>query len=252
MGKAGINKLGISFMIAGVWGFWRIGTSGGGRGNAGLFSFDYHHVKKAPFVPKGEFWGGMVKAPYYDKSITMGYIRKKDMWDRFIYFIKNILPTAERSGVKICIHPSDPPAPELRGIERILNCISDFKDMIEIFPSEYLGINFCQGTFTEMQEIGSKNIFDIIRYFGKKRKIFYVHFRNVMGSFPKYDEVFIDEGDVDMIKALKVYKNIGFNGMLVIDHTPLVTASKNPWFTGAAYASGYIKAALQALNIDSI
>jgi len=125
--------------------------------------------------------------------------------------------------------------------------VNDFKKMIEMFPSDNLGINFCQGTFTEM--VGSKKIYEIIRYFGEKEKIFYVHFRNVKGSIPKYDEEFLDEGDVDMVRALKIYKDVGFKGIIVTDHTPLVTMSKSPWHTGMAYATGYIRATMQSLEI---
>jgi len=237
-------------MIVGVWGYWRYGKSGGGRGNAGLVSFDYDRVKNAPLVPRGEFWGGLAKADYFNGIDTLGKVSKEEMWERFVYLLEKIVPAAEEAGVKICIHPSDPPVPQLRGIERILNCVSDFKKMIEMFPSKNLGLNFCQGSFSEMEEVGSKGIFEIIRYFGEKEKIFYVHFRNVKGIIPKYDEVFLDEGDVDMIKALKIYKEVGFDGILVTDHTPLVTATKSPWQTGMAYAAGFIKAAMQALEIN--
>ena len=96
---------------------------------------------------------------------------------------------------------------------------------------------------------GSISKDEIIRYFGKKQKIFYVHFRNIKGKIPRYDEELIDEGDADMIKALKIYKEIGFNGILVTDHTPLITMSKSPWHTGMAYATGYIRAAMKALDI---
>lgn len=250
MGKAGIQNLCINFMIAGVWGHWRIGNFGGGRGNAGLASFDYDLVKNFSDTPRGDFWGGLVKANYFNGIDMLGQISKEEMWNRFVYLLENIVPAAEESGVRLCIHPSDPPVSELRGIGRILNCVSDFKKMIEMFPSKNLGLNFCQGTFTEMEEVGGKNIFEIIRYFGEKEKIFYVHFRNVRGSIPKYDEAFIDEGDVDMIKALRTYKEVGFDGILGTDHTPSITASKSPWHTGMAFATGYIKAAMQALGIN--
>jgi mannonate dehydratase len=249
IGKAGIRYLGLCFTIVGCWGYWRFQDSGGGRGNAGLVSFDYDLVKDAPFVPRGEFWG-FEKAEYYNGIDTLGRISKEEMWSRFIYLLERIVPVAEDSGVKICIHPTDPPAPQLRGIERILNCVSDFKKMFEMFPSKNLGLDFCQGTFSEMQDVGSEKIFDIIRYFGEREKIFYVHFRNVRGVIPKYDEAFIDEGDIDMIKAIKTYEEVGFDGILVPDHTPFVTASESPWLTGMAYAAGYIKALMRSMKID--
>jgi len=246
MGKAGIKYLGIAFMIAGVWGHWRTGESGGGRGDAGITSFDYNYIENAPFIPKGEFWGNC-RADYYNDKNLLGTISKQKIWERFVWFLDKIIPSAEESDIKICVHPSDPPAPKLRGIENILNDVNDFKKMIEIFPSNCLGLDFCQGTFTEMEGVG-KNVLEIINYFGKKRKIFYVHFRNIKGTFPKYDEVFIDDGDIDMVEALKMYHKIGFKGILTPDHTPLIKCG-SPWHTGMAFAVGYVKGIIKAFNL---
>lgn len=238
MGKAGINYLSIAFMIVGVWGHWRRGESGGGRGNAGLTSFDYNIVKDAPPVPFGEFWGKW-KTSYFDPlKITQSFSRN-EMWERFLYFINKILPVAEESNVKLCIHPTDPPTPKLRGLENILNNVEDFKKLFELFPSEYLGMTFCQGTFTEMEEVGNK-IIDVIKYFGRLKKIFYVHFRNIRGKFPSWDEVFIDDGDIDMKEAIKAYKEIGFNEIISPDHTPVINCD-DPWHVGMAYAIGFMK-----------
>ena len=103
----------------------------------------------------------------------------------------------------MCIRdsPADPPAPVLRGVENIMNTVEDFKKLIELFPGNYHGLEFCQGTFAEMQNVGP-DVIELIHYFGSRKKIFYVHFRNVKGTFPKYEEVFIDEGDVSMICLL--------------------------------------------------
>lgn len=248
MSKAGIYCLGYFFSIVGYWGYWRTGQSGGGRGEAGITSFDYDLVRDAPPVPKGEFWAGW-KASYFDGTTTVGEVDRDEMWDRLVYFLQRIIPVAEDVGVKLCVHPADPPAPSLRGIGRILNNVDDFKELIRLFPSKYHGIEFCQGTFAEMEGVG-KNVVELIQYFGGKRKIFYVHFRNVRGSFPKYDEVFIDEGDVDMVEALKTYYKVGFDGILIPDHVPVITTTRNPWHSAMAYSVGYIKGIMNSLGID--
>lgn len=247
MGKAGIFCLGYSFSILGYWGHYSKGENGGGRGNAGIIKFDYEKVSTSNFLNYGELWGGW-KTTYYNETKFTGEIKREQLWERLIYFLENIIPVAEEAGVKLCIHPADPPAPKLRGIENIMNRAEDFKKLIEVFPSNYHGLEFCQGTFSEMEDVG-KNVISLIRYFGSRRKIFYVHFRNVKGVFPKYEEVFIDEGDTDMAAAIKAYKDIGFDGVIIPDHVPVINAVCTPWHTGMAYSIGYMKALLQALNI---
>jgi mannonate dehydratase len=247
MGKAKINYLGYCFSIAGYWGHWRKGDNGGGRGDAGIISFDYDIVKNSGVPPVGELWGNW-ETSYYDGGKPLGKISRDEMWERLVYFLERIIPVAEESGVKMCVHPDDPPAPSLRGLERIMNNAEDFKKIIELFPSPCHGLEFCQGTFSEMAGVG-KNVIDLIYYFGKRKKIFYVHFRNVKGTFPKYDEVFIDEGDVSMIDAIKAYKDVDFDGVIIPDHVPVANTVSEPWHLGMAYSVGYIKAAMQALKI---
>ena len=248
LGKAGIYCLGYSFSILGYWGHYSTGEDGGGRGDSGIIKFDYNKVDNNDFLNYGELWGGW-KTSYYDKNKFLGEVKKEKLWERLIYFLENIIPVAEESGVRMCIHPADPPAPRLRGIENIMNSVEDFKKLIEIFPSKYHGIEFCQGTFSEMQDVG-RNVINLIHYFGSREKIFYVHFRNVRGRFPRYEEVFIDEGDVPMVETMKAYKEEGFNGTFIPDHVPVINAVSEPWHTSMAYSIGYMKAVMQALNIN--
>jgi len=239
MGKAGINCLGYCFTILGYWGHWRTGEGGGGRGNAGITSFDYSMVKDAPHSSMGLLWGNW-KTDYFNPSDTIEKVNREMMWKRLCYLLDRIIPVAEEAGVKLCIHPSDPPAPALGGEERIMNCPEDFKELIELYPSDYHGIQFCQGTFSEMEGVGKK-VVGLIEYFGTRKKIFYVHFRNVHGTFPLYEETFIDDGDTDMALAFKAYKDAGFEGVLIPDHVPVVNSVSNPWHTGMAHSIGYIK-----------
>jgi mannonate dehydratase len=247
MGRAGIGCLGYFFSITGYWGHWRTGEKQGGRGGAGVTSFDSGKIGKQEPVSLGEFWGNW-KTDYHDPEKKLDPINREMMWDRLVYFLDRIIPAAEDAGVRLCIHPADPPAPSLRGIERIMNNPGDFKKLIKLFPSKYHGVEFCQGTFAEMEGVGAK-VIDLIRYFGKRKKIFYVHFRNVRGTYPKFDEAFIDEGDVPMLEALKAYRDVGFNGVIIPDHVPVLNTVSEPWHSGMSYSVGYIKAAMQALNI---
>ena len=226
MGRAGIPILGYYFSIAGVWGHWRAYDSGGGRGDAGLKSFDYDLVKDAPVVETGR-------------------VSVEEMWDRLAYFLERVVPVAEDAGVKLAAHQDDPPAEELRGTGRLLTSHEGMKRLIETVPSPNSGLEFCQGTVAEM---GPDRAIDAIRYFGGQGKIFYVHFRNVRGQFPKFDEVFIDEGDVDMFEAMRAYKEVGFDGVIIPDHAPRVAGDSDHRRQGVTFALGYMKALMQMVE----
>lgn len=244
MGKAGIPCMGYYFSLAGVWGHWRSGNARGGRGGAGLTSFDYDLVKNAPQIPKGEVWCGW-KVDQNPGPGTIGEVTQVQMWQRLEYFLENLVPVAEEAGVRLAAHPDDPPVPVLRGTARLFTCHEAYKRLIETVPSHSNGLEFCQGTVAEM----GQDTYEAIRYFGSRKKICYVHFRNVRGDFPnKFDEVFIDEGDVDMIRAMQAYREVGYDGVLIPDHTPHVTCQAS-WHAGMAFALGYMRAAMQFLGI---
>ena len=226
MGRAGIPILGYYFSIAGVWGHWRAYDSGGGRGDAGLKSFDYDLVKDAPVVETGR-------------------VSVEEMWERLTYFLERVVPVAEDAGVKLAAHQDDPPAEELRGTGRLLTSHEGMKRLIETVPSPNNGLEFCQGTVAEM---GPDRAVDAIRYFGGQGKIFYVHFRNVRGQFPKFDEVFIDEGDVDMFEAMRAYKEVGFDGVIIPDHAPRVAGDSDHRRQGVTFALGYMRALMQMVE----
>ena len=222
MGRAGIPILGYHFMALGVW---RTSLWTRGRGGAFVSSFDYNLVKDAPLTEYGR-------------------IGDEEMWENFTYFLERVIPVAEDSGVKLALHPDDPPISPIAGIARIFRSVEAFKRMIEIVPSEYNGIEFCQGTFAEMGE----DVIEAIRYFGSRGKIFYVHFRNVKGSVPKFSECFIDEGDTNMLEAMKAYKEVGFDGPMIVDHTPHIIGDTKWGHRGRAYAIGYMRALIEAVN----
>ncbi len=226
MGKVGIPILGYYFSLAGVSGHWRAYGSGGGRGDAGLKSFDYALVKDAP--------------PIVDEEVSV-----EEMWSRLAYFLERVVPVAEKAGVKLAAHQDDPPAESLFGTGRLLTNHDAMQRLIDLVPSEHNGLEFCQGTVAEM---GPEKTVEAVRRFAKQGKIFYVHFRNVRGGFPKFDEVFIDEGDVNMIAALKAYRDAGYDGVITPDHTPRVIADEGG-LRGKAFALGYMRAGLQALEL---
>lgn len=242
MGRAGIPCLGYCFSIVGVWGHWRNGEDGGGRGGAGIKSFDYDRVKDAPVLERGQVWGGHRWNDPVEHRV-IGQVTLEQMRERAAYFLERVVPVAEESGVRLAAHPDDPPVPELRGVARLLTSPQSLDWLTGIVPSHYNGLEFCQGTVAEM----GVDVAEVIRHFGARKKLCYVHFRNVRGAVPKFDEVFIDEGDVDMVAAVRTYQEVGFDGVLIPDHTPTITCPGS-WHAGMAFAVGYMRAILQTLG----
>ena len=222
MGRAGIPVLGYHFMVLSVW---RTSNTTPGRGQARVTSFDYDLVKDAPLTELGE-------------------ISDDQMWDNYTYFLKAVMPVAEQAGVKMCLHPDDPPISPIAGVARIFRSHESLKRLTEIVPSDYNGLEFCQGTVSEMPE----DVLEAIRYFGSRDKIFYVHFRNVSGPVPTFDETFIDEGHVDMLEAMKLYKEIGFDGPMIDDHSPMVVQDPGYGYRSRAYSLGYMRALMDAVD----
>ncbi len=145
-----------------------------------------------------------------------------ETWERLEYVLTRIVPVAEEYKVKLACHPQDPPAPPdiAQGTSVALGTVDGLKRFLSIAESDYHGLCFCQGTVCEMLQDPGRELFDVIRYFGKRKKIFAVHFRNIIGGRDRFMEVFPDEGDVDMFKALQVYQEVDYTGMLMPDHVP--------------------------------
>ncbi|GMQ60248.1 mannonate dehydratase [Vallitalea sediminicola] len=237
VGKAGIPVFGYNFSIAGVWGHLRRSLSRGGAVSVG-FS-DKEGAKQTP-IKNGQIWNMT-----YDENAE-GYIDEittEQLWDRLTYFLNELVPVAEEAGVVLAAHPDDPPLKTLRGTPRLVYQPHLYQKLIDIYPSKSNALEFCMGTIQEMTE---GNIYDAIEQYGSQDKLAYVHFRNVKGKVPEYHEVFVDEGDIDMVKALKLLKKHNFDGVLIPDHTPLFD-TEIPWHMGMAHAIGYIKGIYDAV-----
>jgi len=186
-----------------------------------------------------------------DPALTeAGPVSDEVYWERITYFLKRVIPVAEEYKVRMACHPHDPGMPHdtgYRGVHTVLGSVEGLKRFIEIQPSAYHGLNFCQGTVSEMLEDPGREICDVIRYFGTRRKIFNVHFRNIRGRFLNFQETFPDDGDVNMIQAMRVYKDVGYDGMIMPDHVPKIDGD-----TGGrqafAFAFGYIQALIQMVG----
>ena len=186
-----------------------------------------------------------------DRTLTeAGPISADTAWERIGYFLKRVVPVAEEYKIRMACHPHDPgmpPGKGFRGVDRVLGSVNGLKRFIEIAPSPYHGLNFCQGTISEMLAKPGDEIFDVIRYFGTRGKIFNVHFRNIRGGFLNFQETFPDDGDVNMIRAIRVYKEVGYDGMLMPDHVPVIEGDAGGK-QAFAYAYGYIQALIQMVD----
>ncbi len=221
---AGVPVVEWTWSIPDVWGSIS-GDNDWGRGGARVRRFDYDLVKEVPAYP-----GEAVEA--------------EEMWERLEYFLSRIVPVAEETGVRLALHPHDPPTPYLRGEARILSSFEGMKRLVELVPSEANGLNFCQGTVAEM----GIDVIGAIRYFGERDKINHVHFRDVKGAVPKFDESFVDDGDTDMLEAMRAYHEVGYRYAMMPDHTPRIAGDSPQGHRGRAYAIGYMRGLMEAVE----
>ena len=179
-----------------------------------------------------------------------GVVSADAFWERITYFLDRVIPVANEYKIRMACHPQDPGVPPegYQGVHRVLGTVDGLKKFITIQESPYHGLNFCQGTISEDLANPGVEIFDVIRYFGTRGKIFNVHFRNIRGHRDDFIEVFPDEGDVDFVKAIRVYKEFGYNAMLMPDHVPLAADNADPdSLQSFAYCYGYIRGLIQSL-----
>jgi mannonate dehydratase len=206
-----------------------------GRGQARYSTFVYADGKQDPPLTEA------------------GRIDEDTYWERITYFLTRVVPVAAEHKVRLACHPQDPGMPKgkgWRGVETVLGSVDGLKRFVSIAESPYHGLNFCQGTVSEMLEKPGEQIFDVIRYFGTRKKIFNVHFRNIAGGFLNFRETFIDDGDVDMLEAMRVYKEVGYDGMMMPDHVPSIEGDAGN-LQGFAFAMGYIKALIAAVVAEA-
>jgi len=223
VGRAGISFINYGFTLTGVW---RTNRFARARGGAHVTAFDYDLVRQAPLTEAGE-------------------LDAEEIWKNAKYFLEAVVPVAEEAQVNLACHPHDPPVAVLSGIPRILGSVSGYKRYIETVPSRRHGLNFCQGTVSEM----GPGVIDAIRYFGAQKKIFNVHFRNIRGTADHFAETFIDDGEVDMLAALAAYRDVSYEGPLVPDHFPHIPGDEKNWASWG-FALGYMRGLLKAVAAE--
>jgi mannonate dehydratase len=227
MGAVGIGIWCYNFMA--VFGWLRTSTTTPARGGAVVTSYDHALMREAPLT---EF----------------GTVSEERLWDNFAYFLERVVPVAKRARVKLALHPDDPPISPIRGIARIITSVDALKRAIELVPSEWNGLTYCQGTIATM----GADIPAAIRFFGERQKIHFVHFRDIRGTASRFVETFHDNGPTDMLEAMRCYQEIGFDGPIRPDHVPTLEGDDNitPGYTtrGRLYAIGYMRGLMEAVQ----
>ncbi len=241
LGRVGIPVMGYYFSVAGVWGQV---PSPGARGGAISVGFDDTFQ---PPIPAGMVWNMVYDPDRFDPANTsqvLAPVSDLEIQQRFRAFINEMVPVAEAAGVRLALHPDDPPMPVLRGAHRLSYTPDRYVAILDVNPSPANSLELCLGTVAEMAE---GDIYALVDKVSQMGRIGYIHFRNVRGKVPHYREVFVDEGDTDMIRILRILHRNHYAGVLIPDHTPLLECAA-PWQAGMAFAMGYIKAAIHLIE----
>ena len=172
---------------------------------------------------------------------------EEEIWANFEYFMRRILPVAEEAGVRLALHPNDPPTDTLGGIPCLIHRYEDYVRAYQIANSPNLGMEFCVGCWLEGGE-GFGDLFKAIREFNAQGKIFIVHFRNITAPLPTFTETFLDNGYMEMYRVMKVFVETGYSGTMILDHSPRFAAA----YPGAdtAYAIGYMRALIERAEAE--
>ena len=229
MGALGIGVWCYEWMP--VFNWMRTSTTIPSRGGALVTGFDNGLMKNAPLT-------------------EYGIVTEDQLWDNLQYFLEKIVPVAERAGVKLAMHPDDPPLSPICGLGRIMRSVENFQRLIDLVPSPVNGITLCQGNFALMTD----DLPGVIRQFGQQDKIFFVHLRDVRGTPEKFEETFHDDGQTDMLACLRAYREVGFEGVCRPDHVPTMIGDSNEHAgyssIGRLFAIGYLKGLREAVYAE--
>jgi len=240
-GRVGVRTMGYNFSVAGVW-----GRTEGSFARGGARSVGFQNPTQTP-IPAGMVWNMVYDHDRFDPETprgTVGPVGRGEIWRRLAGFLTEMMPVAEEAGVRLALHPDDPPLPELRGAARLVYHPDHFQRVLDLQPSPMNAIEFCVGTVSEMP---GADVYSAVDRYSRMGRIAYVHLRNVRGKVPHYHEAFVDDGDTDMLRVLRILHGNSFDGVIIPDHTPLLECDA-PWHAGIAYALGWMRAALTAVE----
>jgi mannonate dehydratase len=226
MARAGIPIFGYHWMPSMVWRSTPVTI----RGDAVATTFNYEEANRMPLTHGREY-------------------TDEEMWENLEYWIRIITPVAEEEGIRLGIHPCDPPVDQLGGIPQLFRSYDNYRRYLDIYPSDHCAIEFCQGTISEMFDSKGDALYEFIAEMVQKKKVLYVHFRNVSAPNPEdFHEEFINTGHVDMYRAMKAYYDNGYDSFFIDDHVPQTHQDTEWGHRGRAFANGYIQAMIEAVS----
>ncbi len=239
VGEAGIPIIGYNFSIAGVAGRTTGPYARGGAPSVGM---------EGPYdlpLPQGMAWNMIVDSSAPDTPLPP--VSSAQLWSRLERFLHEVLPVAESAGVRLAAHPDDPPLPTLRQTPRLVYQPHHYQRLIEINPSPANTLELCVGSIAEMISPEGSDVYTAVETYARQNRIGYVHLRNVVGQVPTYKESFIDDGDIDVLRIIKILHDHHFEGVIIPDHAPQMSCAA-PWHAGMAYALGFMAAGLKTLR----
>jgi mannonate dehydratase len=174
-------------------------------------------------------------------------ITEDALWANLAYFLKAVMPHAEKHQIRIALHPDDPPIAHLGSISRILVSLANIQRAISLVPGDHLGVTFCQATYAAMGE----DVAEAATTLALAKKIFFIHFRDIRGSKTDFHETFHDNGQTDMARMVRLYHDLGLSVPVRVDHVPTMAGETNqtPGYAtvGRLFAIGYLKGLLDAV-----
>ncbi len=175
---------------------------------------------------------------------------EKEIWDNYTHWVNQAAPVAEELGIRIGIHPDDPPVEPLGGVPRcIFGSFAGYKRALEIANSDNIGVCLCCGCWLEGGERMGADVLTAIRYFAERNKLWKVHFRNVDKPLPHFVETHLDAGYYDMYKIMKTLVEVDFRGVVIVDHVPeMVGGPKVSWAYNISYAKGLLARAMEEVK----
>ncbi|MGH2461228.1 MAG: mannonate dehydratase [Chloroflexota bacterium] len=223
LGRAGIPILGYNWRPNPLY---RTGAKPG-RGGAQVTTFDLDLARDLPLSHGRAF-------------------SADELWANYEYFIRAVMPVAQEAGVRLALHPDDPPGPSIGGVARIFSSFEGFERASRIVESPSWSLLFCVGCWSEMG--GEENVLRGIRHFGPRGQLGYVHFRDVQGTGDHFAECFIGEGNLGVTTVMRALRDVGYSGFLIDDHVPHLVEDTGWAPRGRAYSTGYLMGLLRAVS----
>ncbi|WP_276256270.1 mannonate dehydratase [Halomontanus rarus] len=201
------------------------------RGDAVGTAFDYDELEDPDAL-----------APGLEREYT-----EEEFWENYREFVETILPVAEEADVTLALHPVDPPVFEsLGGIPRLCCNVANFEKAMSLVESDHHGLKFCLGCFSQMGE----DVHEVLRRFAERDQLIFIHFRDVVGTVPKFHETFVDEGNFDTVEVVRTLYDVGYDGVVIPDHVPKMVGDDDWRHRARGFTVGYLRGVIDTVDSE--